>query len=168
MFRFDQIRESDMGALLRLVGEITELPADKVLRRTHVLESLLKLIGGRSAVVMEVTEPDEGPFARPGTIINLNTTCEAEARSSERFLVHNDPEDPALPEYMAARGQTITMVRQVADREFYRSDHFDVVRRPFDIDHSLYCRIALPDGMTWRWESSAARVIRISPSGRRR
>src|SRR5207244_13333104 len=28
----------------------------------------------------------------------------------------------------------------------YRSPHFDIVRRPFGIDHSLYCRLTLPDG----------------------
>jgi DNA-binding CsgD family transcriptional regulator len=122
------------------------LPADKVVRRTHVLNGLLSLIGGRSAAAMEMALPDEGPLGRAGTIININCTCEAEARHAERFLIYNDPPDPALPEFIAARGQTITMVRRVDDREYYRSLHFDVVRRPFDIDHSLYCRVPLPDG----------------------
>ncbi|HEX3356689.1 MAG TPA: helix-turn-helix transcriptional regulator [Tepidisphaeraceae bacterium] len=146
MFRFDLVREADMAALLRLVGEVTELPADKVIRRTHVLTELLKLVGGRSAAAMEMALPGEGPLARPGTIININTSCETEARYSELFLVHNDPADPALTEFLAARGQTITMVRHVQDREYYRSAHYDIVRRPFDIDHSLYCRLTLPDG----------------------
>jgi DNA-binding CsgD family transcriptional regulator len=145
-YRFDLIREADIAALLRLVGELTQLPADKTIRRTHVLGRLLQLIGGRSAVAMEMALPGEGPFARPGTIININTTCAAEARYAEVFSVHNDPPDPALPRWLAARGQTITMVRCVDDREFYRSAHYDVVRRPFDIDHSLYCRLTLPDG----------------------
>jgi DNA-binding CsgD family transcriptional regulator len=146
MFRFDVIREGDMAALLRLVGEVTELPADKVVRRTHVLNRLLSLIGGRSAVAVEMALPEEGPFARAGTVVNINSSCEAEARCAERFLLHNDPADPALPEFLAARGQTITMVRRADDREYYRSAHFNVVRRPFDIDHSLYCRLTLPDG----------------------
>ena len=146
MFRFDLIRHADIAALLKLVGEVTELPADTVVRRTHVLNELLSLIGGRSAAAMEMARPDEGPLARAGTVINLNTTCEAEARSAEQFLVHNDPADPALPEFLAARGQTVTMVRRVDDRAYYRSAHFDFVRRPFDIDHSLYSRLTLPDG----------------------
>jgi DNA-binding CsgD family transcriptional regulator len=146
MFRYDLIREADTAALLTLVGEVTELPADKVVRRTHVLNGLLSLIGGRSAGAVEMALPDEGPFARPGTVIQVNSTCEAEARCAERFLIHNDPADPALPEFLAARGRTVTMVRRVDDREYYRSPHFDFVRRPFDIDHSLYCRLPLPDG----------------------
>lgn len=146
MFRYDSVREADMAVLLRLVGEVTELPADKVVRRTHVLNGLLSLIGGRSAVAMEMALPEEGPFARAGTVININYSCEAEARYSERFLVYNDPPDPALPEFLSARGQTLTMVRRIDDKEYYRSAHFDIVRRPFDIDHSLYCRVALPDG----------------------
>jgi DNA-binding CsgD family transcriptional regulator len=95
---------------------------------------------------MEMALPEEGPLARAGTVININYSCEAEARYSERFLVHNDPADPALPDFLAARGQTITMVRRVDDKEYFRSAHFDIVRRPFGIDHSLYCRVALPDG----------------------
>ena len=146
MFRFDAVREADMAALLRLVGEVTELPPDKVVRRTHVLHGLLSLIGGRSAAAMEMALPDEGPLARAGTVININYGSEAEACYSERFMVHNDPADPALPGFLAARGQTVTMVRRIEDREYYRSTHFDVVRRPFQIDHSLYCRLTLPDG----------------------
>ena len=38
------------------------------------------------------------------------------------------------------------MTRQIDDREWYRCDHYNLVRRPLDIDHSLYCRLALPDG----------------------
>ena len=146
MFRFDAVREGDMASLLRLVGEVTELPPDKVVRRTHVLNGLLSLVGGRSAAAMEMALPEEGPLARAGTVINVNYGTEAEARYSEAFLVHNDPPDPALPDFLAARGQTLTMVRRIEDREYFRSRHFDVVRRPFGIDHSLYCRLALPDG----------------------
>jgi DNA-binding CsgD family transcriptional regulator len=146
LVKFELIRESDMAALLRIVGEVTELPADKTVRRTHVLKALLDLIGGRSGVGMEMASPDEGPLARPGTIININTSSLAEGRCAESFLLHNNPPDPALPQWLAARGQTLTIVRHVADDEFYRSAHYDVVRRPFDIDHSLYCRLTLPDG----------------------
>jgi DNA-binding CsgD family transcriptional regulator len=146
MFRYDLIREADTAALLTLVGEVTELPADATLRRTHVLKGLLGLIGARSAAAMEMARPEEGPLARAGTVININTSCEAEVRCAERFLVHNDPADPALPAFLAARGRTITMVRRVDDQAYYRSPHFDIVRRPFDIDHSLYCRLPLPDG----------------------
>src|SRR5262249_5243561 len=65
----------------------------------------------------------------------------------ELYLVHNAPADPALHEFLAAHGQTVTMVRDpTADRQWYRSAHYDIVRRPFDIDHSLYCRLTLPDG----------------------
>ena len=147
MFRFDVLREPDVAALLRLVGEVSELPHDKVARRTHVLRRVLTLIGGRSAVAMEMALPDEGPFARAGTVVNIDTSCDAEAFGSELYLVHNAPADPALHEFLAARGQTLTMVRDPrCDQEWYRSEHYDRVRRPFDIDHSLYSRLTLPDG----------------------
>src|SRR5918993_1391802 len=126
-FRYDSLREADVGALLKLVGEVTELPADKVIRRTHVLRRLLSLVGGRSAVAMEMALPEEGPFARAGTIINIDYGSEAEARYSELFLVHNAPADPALPGFLAARGGTLTMVRDVEDKDYYRSAHFDIV-----------------------------------------
>jgi len=146
MYRYDSLRGGDVAALLRLVGEVTELPADKVVRRTHVLGGLLSLLGGRSAVVMEIARPEEGPLARAGTVINVNYGSDFEARCSESFLVNNDPPDPALPEFLAARGRTVTTVRTVDDDAYYRSPHFDIVRRPFDIDQALYCRLPLPDG----------------------
>ena len=145
-FRFDLIREGDFAGLLRLAGEVTELPSDKVVRRTHVLHGLLSLVGGRSAVAVEMALPEEGSFARAGTVINVNYGSEAEARLSEMYLVHNEPADPVLPGFLAARGQTLTMTRNVDDATYHRTDHFNIVRRPFDIDHSLYCRLTLPGG----------------------
>ena len=146
MFRFDVLEQADIAALLHLVGEVTELPSDKVVRRTHVLHRLLKLVGGRSAVAVEMADPDEGPFACAGAVINVDYSCEAEVRGSEMYLVHNNPPDPALNDFLAAHGKTITMVRDLDDREWYRSAHYDIVRRPYDMDHSLYCRLTLPDG----------------------
>ena len=130
-----------------LVGEVTEVPSDKVITLSRVcVHRLLKLVGGRSAVAVEMADPDEGPFARAGAVINVDYSCEAEARGSEMYLVHNNPPDPALNDFLAARGKTITMVRDLDDREWYRSAHYDIVRRPYDMDHSLYCRLTLPDG----------------------
>ena len=86
MFRFDLLQQSDIAALLKLVGEVTELPSDKVVRRKHVLSGLLKMIGGRSAVLVEMALPDEGPFARAGAIINVDYSCESEARYTEMCL----------------------------------------------------------------------------------
>jgi DNA-binding CsgD family transcriptional regulator len=146
MFRFDLLREQDIAALLNLVGEVTELPADKVIRRTHVLRGLLKLVGGRSAAALEFADEDEGPFARPGSIVNIDYSCEAEARKSELYLIHNWPADPATHDFIRARGQTLTMVRNLDDQDWYNSEHYDIVRKPFDMDHTLYCRLTLPDG----------------------
>src|SRR4029453_8903471 len=95
---------------------------------------------------VDMAPPEVGPFAVAGTIINVNYGSEAEARYSEMYLVHNEPADPALPDFLAARGQTVTMTREIDDSEYCRSAHFNVVRRPFDIDHSLYCRLTTPDG----------------------
>jgi DNA-binding CsgD family transcriptional regulator len=146
MYRFDQVREADMAALLRIVGEVTELPQDKVVRQTHVLRRTLELIGGRSATAFEMARPNEDGIARPGTIINIDASCDAERRGSELYLVHDAPADPATFELKRAYGQTFTRVRDIEDREYYRTTHFNVVRKPFGIDHSLYCRLVLPDG----------------------
>jgi hypothetical protein len=64
MVRFDLLREADVAGLFTLVGEVTELPPDKVVRRAHVIRRLLDMIGGRSAVIMELASPGEGPLAR--------------------------------------------------------------------------------------------------------
>jgi DNA-binding CsgD family transcriptional regulator len=146
MYRFEMLREADMAALLRLVGEVTELPADKTVRRTHVLAGLLKMIGGRCANAMEMAEPGEGPLARPGTIITVDAACQADARAMQMYLISDAPPDPAIGPCMAARGRTITMTRQIDDRAWYQSEHYNVVRRPLDVDHSIYCVLQLPDG----------------------
>jgi hypothetical protein len=66
VFRYDSVREGGVAALLNSEGDVTELPADKIVRRTHVANGFLSLIGGRSAVVMEVALPGDGPLARVG------------------------------------------------------------------------------------------------------
>ena len=146
MARFELLQQADVAALLTLVGEVTELPADKTVRRTHVLDKLLRMIGGRSAVVFELADPDEGPFARAGTVINLSTTCLAEAKAAEAYLIHNNPPDPTADAIISQRGKTITDVCRMERQEWQRLPHYDVVRRPFDIDHSLYCQLMLPSG----------------------
>ena len=146
MVRFDLLKEADVAGLLTLVGEVTELSADKRVRRTHVIRRLLRMIGGRSVAFVEIANPDEGPFARAGTIINLNTSGEAEARLAEAFMLHYTVPDPAMTGFLVTRGQRVTMFRQIDDRDWYRSDHFNLLRRPFDMDHSLYARLPLPGG----------------------
>lgn len=151
MYRFDALRHDDLAALFRLTGEVGELPADKAVRRTHVMAALLKLIDGRSILCLEMATPDEGPYARPGSILHVDPGSEAEARGIEHHLVHDTLPDPILTEFRHARGGPRTMVRSPADDPvWYRSDHYNLVRRPFQIDHSLYCRATMPDGTDLR------------------
>src|SRR4051794_41586923 len=80
MARSQALRANDMAALLRLAGEVSELPSDKLVRRQHVLAGFLKLVGGYTAVAFKMADPGEGAIARPGTVVHVDATSELARR----------------------------------------------------------------------------------------
>ena len=77
----------DVAAMLKIAGEVAELPVDVHVRRGHVLSGLLGLIGGCSAVCCEMDArhvADGSGWAIPGSITRAGG---AELSAGQRELI---------------------------------------------------------------------------------
>jgi len=142
-------RQSDVSALLRLAGEVAELPADVQSRRAHILDRLLHLVGGCHAICSEVDLSSVGSFAKaiPGTVVHAGDCSGGELTAVREYLYTGKPLDPCIPHLFRASGDVVTVRREdVMDRSWFRSEHFNVMRRPAFRGESLYAKLRLPDG----------------------
>jgi DNA-binding CsgD family transcriptional regulator len=142
-------RQSDVSALLRIAGEVAELPCDAQSRRVHILDRLLSLVGGCHAVCSEVDLSSIGSFARaiPGTVVHAGDCSGSELSAVREYLYSGRPLDPCIPHLFRAPGDVVTLRREdVIDRSWYRSEHFNLMRRPSARGESLYAKLRLPDG----------------------
>jgi DNA-binding CsgD family transcriptional regulator len=141
------VRDSDYRALLRIASEAAELPSsDPVVRRRHLLDSLCKLLGARAGIFFVFGDALLGGVNSADSIISIGFDSD-EQKVRQKYLHSGDPPDPAVPAIMSRVGHFLTMRRRqlVDDAEWYRSDHYEAVRRVTRTDHQLYSRIWLPD-----------------------
>jgi DNA-binding CsgD family transcriptional regulator len=142
-------RQSDVSALLRLAGEVAELPLDLPARRARILDRLLHLVGGCHAVCSEVELSSVASFAKalPDTVIHAGCCSPSELESVRQYLYTGRPLDPCIPHLFRAPGDVVTIRREdVIDRSWFNSEHYNVMRRPAGRGESLYAKLRLPDG----------------------
>jgi DNA-binding CsgD family transcriptional regulator len=141
----------DVAALLRLSGEVGELGNDLHQRRVHILDGLLALIGGCSAVCSEIDPKhvDGSGWAVPGSITCAGRLSSQHEAMIDRYLTgHLAALDPCVPPLLK-RKQDVATVRRadvIADSWWFRSDHFNEVRRPLGFGESMYGKLTTPDG----------------------
>jgi len=157
--------DGDVAALLRIAGEVTELEQDLHVRRTHLLGRLLSLVGGATAVCSEM---DQRFVSTCGWAIPGSLTFGGDMTSSQKSLVSRyltgavDALDPCIPLLLREQKPVVTFRRaDVVDRSWYRSDHFNVVRRPLGFGESIYAKLVTPDGR--RLKLSFHRELHDSP-----
>src|SRR5688500_14442269 len=141
------VRDCDYRALLRIASEAAELPSsDPVVRRRHLLDSLCRLLGARAGIFFVFGDALLGGINSADSIISIGFDGD-EQKVREKYLRSGDPPDPAVPAIMSRVGHFLTMRRRqlVDDAEWYRSDHYEAIRRVTRTDHQLYSRIWLPD-----------------------
>ncbi len=101
-------RQSDVSSLLRLSGEIAELPCDLQSRpRASILGRLLELVGGCHAVCSEVDlveTLDRSPKRYPARSFMPATVRGASCRRSGSICIRDVPLDPASRICCAAPG----------------------------------------------------------------
>jgi DNA-binding CsgD family transcriptional regulator len=141
--------DADVAAMLRLAGEVSELTPEVHARRDHILRGLLSLVGGCWAVCSEI-DPREGNDS--GWAVPNSVTCAGHLSPDERATVERYVTgrlaalDPCVPELLRQPGPVATVRRvDVADRSWFRSDHFNHVRRPLGFGESLYAVLTTPD-----------------------
>jgi DNA-binding CsgD family transcriptional regulator len=145
---------ADVTAILRLAGEVGELPPDVHARRTHVLNRLLALVGGIHAQCSEIelANPHRYGLAVPDRTTQVGVLPDRELKFMARYLSTNEPAaDPCVRYLLRARGNAVTLRREdVMDRSWYRSAHYNEFRRAIRAGESLYNRFRAPDGRAFR------------------
>jgi DNA-binding CsgD family transcriptional regulator len=141
----------DVAALLRIAGEVGELGEDLHLRRRHILDGLLGLMGGCSAVCSEI---DPQHVHGSGWAVPNSITCAGGLSSNQQAMIdryltgHLSALDPCIPALLRSDASVVTLRRTdvIDDSMWYRSDHFNEVRRPLGFGESIYAKLTTPDG----------------------
>src|SRR6185503_6032485 len=123
--------ESKVKAILRLNGELRELPEDPRVRLRHLGESMCEILGARVAVLgrWQGGAPG-GPRAMTGLAsVGLD---EWELRLVADYFRNGRPVDPTEDAMFRLPAQRLTARRRdlLSDRAWYGSPHFDEIRRP--------------------------------------
>jgi DNA-binding CsgD family transcriptional regulator len=141
----------DVAALLRIAAEVSQLGHDVHARRAHILDGLLAQMGGCLAVCSEIDphSADGSGWAVPDSI-----TCAGGLPSDRRDMIDRyltgrlAALDPCVPPLLRAEKAVVTVRRAevVDDSRWYRSDHFNALRRPLGLGESMYAKLTTPDG----------------------
>jgi DNA-binding CsgD family transcriptional regulator len=133
------VREGQLRGLFRLLGEAREVSAAE--RRRHVLEGLLRLVGGDIGAMVQVVDFEPGGAGRIVDAIDHGWASESDRAVAFAPLVTlGSVSDPALERLMHERrpGATRRRAELVADRDWYRSPTVMDHRRPARIDDAIY------------------------------
>lgn len=139
------VSTSRVRELLAIVGEAYELAGSPTERRLHVLRRLAELVHARTAVACSIVEP---PPRGPGRIceaVGVGWACEKEERSVHGILAAKgmgfDPLASALFTHHRPGAGSITSVCRrdsLSLHEWYDSEYFSKIRRPYHVDDALY------------------------------
>jgi DNA-binding CsgD family transcriptional regulator len=142
--------DADVGALLRICGEVGELTQDTWIRRAHILNRLLKLFGGCWAVCSEMDPRFVGGsgWAFPNSITHAGELSSYQQRLIDEYLTGRlDALDPCVPHLLREPMPVATFRREdVVDRSWFRSDHYNCIRRPLGFGESMYAKLVTPQG----------------------
>ena len=143
------LADSDVAAMLRIAGEIGELEPDLHLRRTHILDGLLGLVGACGAACSEIDprQINDSGWATSETITLAGALTPHEKMIRQYLTGQVAALDPCIP-HLLGKGKAVVTFRRadVMDRSWYRSQHFNELRRPRGFGESLYAAFSTPDG----------------------
>ena len=137
---FDELRR-----LLRLSGELRELPQGSAAQRRHALQGLVEVVGAQVGLCVDCEMPPAGggPL-RLLRAVEVGWTGEQEADAFSTYVREAQARslDPSLPRISRdlAREKRITRTRDqlVGDREWYRSAHVNEFRRRGRVDGFIF------------------------------
>jgi hypothetical protein len=137
---------SEMAVLLRLGSEVAGLPADKVVRRRHVIDTLRQMVGAATACCFEANRTGGSGLAHPGTIVYSDGTPHTDD-PRQNYLLRGTPANPAARPILQSPEAYLTQRRSAVldDAHWYGSEHFHAVTRPLNLDDSICSRLRLPD-----------------------
>jgi DNA-binding CsgD family transcriptional regulator len=162
-------RDTEVAGLLRISAEVAEVGPELHVRRTHILNRLLALIGGCWAVCSEM---DARHVNGSGWAVPNSITCAGKLSSYQQAVIDQyltgqlAALDPCVPLLLRAN-RSVAAVRRsdVVDRSWFSSDHFNLVRRPIGFGESLYGILTTPAGR--RLKLSLHREMKDQPFAER-
>src|SRR4051812_13799037 len=104
----------DVAALLRIAGEVGELGQDFHQRRVHILDSLLNLVGGCSAVCSEI---DPKHVHGSGWALPDSITCAGRLSANQQQMIDRYVTgylaalDPCIPPLLRNNNAVVTVRR---------------------------------------------------------
>jgi DNA-binding CsgD family transcriptional regulator len=145
------LADADVAALLRIAGEAGELEQGLQVRRAFILNRLLALIGGCGAACSQIDprHASDGGWCFPNSITLSGALASHEGLTTRYLTGRLGALDPCIPHLLrrADPGAVVTFRREdVIDRSWYRSEHFNDLRRPLGFGESLYAAVPLPAG----------------------
>ncbi len=137
--RSQRLAVSDVAALIRLAGEVGELPPDSARRRLYILDRLCDLCHADKGAYGEFIKRAGQWRPRPGKMIFHNTPLH-EIQKVDFFYKSLEPRDPIL-DRMSESLQDILVATPrtfLTDAEWRMHPHYNEVRRPSAIEEQLY------------------------------
>jgi DNA-binding CsgD family transcriptional regulator len=148
------LRESDVRVMLRLMGEIGELPREGDHRRQHMLGELARLTGARSGTAIRARHSFPAlAGGRPKRKIHVMAAVSVGLDESWqmapilRYLTTMMPTDPLSEPLYSRPGSAVTCGREqlMPRRLWHRTDHFNAVRRAAGVDDCIATKLSADD-----------------------
>jgi len=135
------VRSFEYRAMLRIVGELGELPADPIERRTHALRSLCRLLGGAAGFFAE-TKIEAGCYRiiAPASV-GLESLPPGHLDAYFRGELPLDPCGTVMEGLPDERAAAATRREIVPDDVWYRHAHYATTRGNFGLDDAVYARL---------------------------
>ena len=146
--------QDNVAAMLRIAGEVSELPAaaDLHVRRAHILNALLSLVGGCSAVCSEMDPRqvhDGNGWALPDSVTCAGNLSPDQQVTIDRYVTGQLAAlDPCVPPLLRQERSAVAVRRcdVVNNYRWHQSAHYNEVRRPLGFGESIYAKLTTPDG----------------------
>jgi DNA-binding CsgD family transcriptional regulator len=141
-----RIRADDVDAILNLVGEVLELPADAATRQRHFAEAVARLFAARLVLYLEAEIRPNGPHVLAARDCGQLGDGIQEQLSDYVATTHED--DPIVSAGLTLPGREITrLLPELMDRRaWHRSVYFNDVFRVLGLDDRICTRCDVGSG----------------------
>lgn len=150
MSKSTRLRSEDWHAILRLVGECRDLGDDRAAWRHHVLAQLCGLVGADSGFCAEMAGFRAARPTDVGSVDwGLTDRVDPAVQAEQRDMVEREPSlYGAILAYFQRlawdEGACHSRREIIPDRDWYPSTSYQLVHRPIDADHVLWCYRSIP------------------------
>lgn len=143
----NRIRNADYASLLRLAGEVGEIPtSDPAARRAHAVRGICCLLDASHGLFMHSHTAGGQVHLGPPVLVGYDDAPQDLLRG---YFAGRYAMDPcALPMHQASPPGTYSSLRShlVSDRDWYASEHVNTIRRGLGQDDAVYARLVGPAG----------------------